>query len=131
MRKKIINFAILIIGIGLIINLSRDILRLLKAGERIEQTQLRAEELEKENLQLQEMKEYYQSEEFIEEQARNKLNLSREGETIVILPPNVEELVGWQEEERPQELPNWQRWLKLFFWSFLCYNSLDVRGSVR
>ena len=115
MRKKIINFAILIIGIGLIINLSRDILRLLKAGERIEQTQLRAEELEKENLQLQEMKEYYQSEEFIEEQARNKLNLSREGETIVILPPNVEELVGWQEEERPQELPNWQRWLKLFF----------------
>lgn len=115
MRKKIINFTILIIGVGLIINLSRDILRLLKAGERIEQSQVQVEELEKEHSELKEMKEYYQSEEFIEEQARNKLNLAQEGETIVILPPNVEELVGWKEEEKSPEIPNWKRWLKLFF----------------
>lgn len=115
MRKKIINFTILIIGVGLIINLSRDILRLLKAGERIEQAQLRVEELEKENLELQELSQYYQGEEFIEEQARNKLNLAREGETIVILPPNVGELVGWKEEEKTPEIPNWKKWFKLFF----------------
>lgn len=115
MRRRIVNFTILIIGVGLIINLSRDILRLLRAGDRIKQAQLRVEELEKEHLQLKELKGYYQSEEFIEEQARNKLNLAREGEIIVILPPNIEELVGWQEEEKPQELPNWQRWFRLFF----------------
>lgn len=115
MRRKIINFTILIIGFGLIITLSRDIFRLLKAGDRIQQAQLRVEELEKENLKLKELKQYYQSEEFVEEQARNKLNLSREGETIVILPPNVEELVGWQEKEKPQEIPNWKRWWRLFF----------------
>ena len=115
MRRKIISFTILIIGIGLIINLSRDILRLLKAGERIEQAQFRVKELERENIELQELEEYYQSEEFIEEQARNKLNLAQEGETVVILPPNVEELVGWQEEEKLPEIPNWKRWFKLFF----------------
>lgn len=115
MRKKIINFTILIIGIGLIISLSRDIFRLLRAGDRIKQAQLQVEELEKENIELKELEEYYQSEEFVEEQARNKLNLAKEGETIIILPPNVEELVGWQEEEKPPELPNWKRWFRLFF----------------
>lgn len=115
MPKRIISFIILIVGIGLIINFSRDILRLLKTGDRVQQTQLRVEELEKENLELRGLKEYYQSEEFIEEQARNKLNLVREGETIVILPPNVEELIGWKEEEKPQEVPNWKKWWRLFF----------------
>ena len=61
------------------------------------------------------LKQHYQGEEFIEEQARNKLNLAKEGETIVILPPNVEELVGWREENGPEELPNWQKWRNLFF----------------
>lgn len=115
MPKRPISLIILIIGISLIINLSRDIFRLLKAGDRVRQAQLRVEELEKKNLELKELKEYYQSEEFVEEQARNKLNLAREGETIVILPPNVGELVGWEEEKEPQEVPNWKRWLKLFF----------------
>lgn len=115
MPKRIVSFLILIVGIGLIVNLSRDILRLLKAGDRVRQTQLQVEELEKRHLEFEELKKYYQSEEFIEEQARNKLNLVREGETIVILPPNVGELVGWEEKENPQEIPNWRKWFKLFF----------------
>jgi len=115
MPKKALNFLVLVVGISLIINLSRDILRLLKAGDRVKQAQLQVEQLEEENLKLQELKKYYQSEEFIEEQARNKLNLAREGETVVILPPNVGELIGWQEEKKPPEIPNWKKWWQLFF----------------
>jgi cell division protein FtsB len=114
MRRKIINLAILIIGIGLIINLSRDILRLLKADDRISQAQQRVEELEKQQAELQEKKDYFESDQFVEEQARNKLNLSKEGEAVVILPPNVDELVGYQQPEETPVIPNWRQWLNLF-----------------
>ena len=117
MRKKLSTLAILIIGVSLIVNLSRDILRLLRAGEQVKMTEEKVRELEKEHEALVEKKEYFQSQEFIEEEARNKLNLAREEETIVILPPNVEAMSQWmkQEGKKEEDLPNWQRWWKLFF----------------
>lgn len=117
MRRKVITFIILIIGVSLIVNLSRDVARLLGAGDQVEKAQKKVEELEKEHEELVKKKEYFQNPEFIEEEARNKLSMAREGETIVILPPNVEELVGWLEEETSEEeqLPNWKRWWRLFF----------------
>ncbi len=117
MRKKLITLVILVIGVSLIVNLTRDILRLLKAGEQVERAQKTVEGLEKEHQELVEKKEYFESEEFIEEEARNKLNLSREEETIVILPPNVEEMSQWMKQEggEEEELPNWKRWWRLFF----------------
>lgn len=116
MKKRLISLAILVIGIGLIINLSRDIWRLLRAGDQVKLAERRLEELEKENQELEELKEYYQSEVFVEEEARNKLNMVREGEVVVILPPNVRELVGrGRAEDYQEELPNWQKWWRLFF----------------
>lgn len=114
-RHKIINLAIIIIGIGLVISLSRDILRLLKSGDRVKLAQLQVKELEVKQAELEKQKEYYQSQEFVEEQARNKLNLSQEEETVVILPPNVEELVGYEPPREPEKIPNWQQWWRLFF----------------
>lgn len=117
MKKRLLNLVILIIGIGLIINLSRDILRLLRSGDQIKQAEAKLKELDKESQQLKELREYYQSDEFIEEEARNKLNMARPGETVVILPPNIGELVGQAGEEvsRGDQLPNWKRWWRLFF----------------
>lgn len=117
MRKKLITLAILIIGVSLIVNLSRDILRLLKAGEQVKITEEKVQEQQKEHEELVEKKEYFQSEEFIEEEARNKLNMAREEETIVILPPNVDKMSEWMKQEGGEEenLPNWKRWWNLFF----------------
>lgn len=115
MRKKVIQIAIIVVGISLIVNLTRDILRLLKAGERIKQAENRLEKTKEENKQLFEKKDYYASEEFIEEIARNKLNMARPGETIVVLPPNLAEVVGRKEKETLSELPNWRKWWNLFF----------------
>lgn len=112
--NKIVKVVIVVVGIGLIFSLSRNIYRLLKAGEQVQKAQLQLEETEKEYQALFEKKEYYQSEEFIEQEARNRLNLGKPGETVVILPPNVGELEEIASNVAP-ELPNWQRWLKLFF----------------
>lgn len=115
MRKRAIQWLVIIVGISLIINLSRDILRLIKAGGQIKLTEEELAEKSQENKQLLEKKKFYTSEEFVEEEARNKLNMARPGETIVVLPQNVSELVGREEKEVFQEIPNWQKWWKLFF----------------
>lgn len=114
-KNKVTQGLIIIVGALLIFNLVRDIHRLLRASDQIKFAEKKAQDLEKENRELVEKKKYYQSPEFIEEQARNKLNMAKPGETIVILPPNIEEIFGKTKKETPVQLPNWQRWWKLFF----------------
>lgn len=114
-KKRLIGFLILIVGFCLIISLSRDIWRLLRSSGQIRQAENELQTLQKENQVLSEKKGYYQSEEFIEEEVRNKLNMSRPGEVVVILPPNVEKLVGRVDEGEFQETPNWKKWWELFF----------------
>lgn len=112
--RRLIKIIVVIVGIGLIIGLSKNIYRLFKAGDQVKLAQQSLEELEKKHQEMLRKKEYYQSEEFVEQEARNRLNMSKSGETVVILPPNL----GQKNESTPNftpELPNWQKWFKLFF----------------
>jgi len=114
MRSRAIKTILIVVGISLIIGLSRDILRLLKASDQINLAEQRVRQLETEQQQLLEKKEYFQSEEFVEEEARNKLNMAKPGETIVILPPGTG--VAAEKNKGVQaEIPNWEKWWKLFF----------------
>lgn len=54
---------------------------------------------------------YVKSEEFVEEEARNKLFLVKPGESDVIIPKN---LIKKEEVKPPPPPPNWQQWLNLF-----------------
>jgi cell division protein FtsB len=114
-RHRLFRIIVILIGLVLVINLSRNILKLLKAGDRISLAERKLAELEKKNQQLAEQKEYYQSEDFVEQEARNKLNMARPGEAIVILPPNVKELLGKTESKSTSGSANWEMWWKLFF----------------
>ncbi len=114
-EKRFIQTVIVVIGIGLIISLSRNIYRLLKADDQIELAQEHLEELEREHQELVQKREYYQSEEFVEKEARNKLNMSKPDEIVVILPPNLGQTEERKEFNSTVKTPNWQRWLKLFF----------------
>lgn len=115
MKKRLFQLIFLFLGIGLIVKLTRDIFRLLKAGGQIKLAEEKVLKLEKEKEELSQKYQYYQSPEFIEEEARNKLNMAKPGETIVILPPNLEEILGRQKPEQKTDLPNWEKWWKLFF----------------
>lgn len=115
MKNRVLQIIIISIGIILIVKLWGDIRRLLGSSNQVKLVQQGVEELEKENRQLQEKKKYYQSEEFIEEEARNKLNMAKPGETIVILPQNFEDLINKDKNESSSALPNWKKWLELFF----------------
>jgi len=115
MRRRIIQWVIIFIGISLIVSLSRDVLRLIRASGQVELAEEKLAEAEQKNRELLGEKDYFNSEEFIEKEARNKLNMAKPGETIVVLPQNLAELVGRKEKEVSQEIPNWQKWWGLFF----------------
>ncbi len=114
LHNKLLQILIILVGVALIVNLSRDIIRLLHSADEIKQAAQRVEELEKEKESLTQKNEYYQSESFVEEEARDKLNMAKEGETIVILPPNIKEILGTSSSQLVEPPPNWRQWLNLF-----------------
>ena len=115
MEKKAVKWILLALGIYLIVNLSRNVWRLKKAGGRIEEREKRLRVLEDERRRLLQEKRLLESEEFIEKEARDKLFMAKEGEVVVILPKEVEELKEKEVEKgREEELANWQKWVRLF-----------------
>jgi cell division protein FtsB len=112
--NKLIQALIIIVGVGLIVNLSRNILKLLKSAEEMKLTEQRIERLESEAKDLAQKKEFYQSEDFVEQEARDKLNMAKEGETMVVLPPNIKEVLGEKENLPSRPLSCWHQWLDLF-----------------
>ena len=72
--------------------------------------------VEEENRRLQSELEYAQSPEFIEQEARNRLGLGREGETVVLMPNDKLQMTNEKTEDKTAvNLPNWKKWWRLFF----------------
>ena len=50
---------------------------------------------------------------FIEKEAREKLGLVKEGDTIVLMPNDKLQMTN--ESNTQENLPNWKKWWRLFF----------------
>lgn len=115
MLKKFTTGIIILAIIIAIFNLSRQIISALQASQRLDQA---ADELSKTQSQNQQLKEQLartQQYDFVEKVARNKLDLARPNETVVVIPPQaIDQLL---EGEKPAPvvtpMPYWQGWLKL------------------
>lgn len=117
--NKIFSFLVLIFSFVLIINLFRDIQGLIKAGNRLSIEEQKLKETKEENERLKRQKKYYESEAFLEEQIRDKLNMAKPGEKIVFLPKELTEKELLESSKSANEpiirpTPNWQKWLSLF-----------------
>lgn len=116
--KTYSNYIFIFVFILMFISLTRNILRVKGAKEKVKRSQERVERLKEENKGLEEKVRAAKSEEFIEKQLRDKLGLAKEGETIVVLPDEetLKKLgVSVQEEEEILPDPNWKKWLNLFY----------------
>lgn len=103
----IICFLMLFIAIGLV----RSIAGLLQKHNFIADRKAVLEQEKKENEALKKRLEEVQTPEFIEHEARERLGMSKEGETIILMDKsNPDAPVG-----SSGQLSNWQRWWKLFF----------------
>ncbi|MGB9911644.1 MAG: FtsB family cell division protein [Microgenomates group bacterium] len=115
MKSKIIKGLILIFTIYLILKTGSDISKIFNAFKKIEKTKAEVLVLEKKKNELLQKKEYYQSEEFIEQEARNKLNMAKPGEIVVILPPDFQKFLRKNNNELSKNIPSWRQWWQLFF----------------
>lgn len=75
---------------------------------------------DEENFNLKSKIEYYKTDSFRERQAREKLNLQKPGEIVIVIPtsPQVEEIKKAEENkvaEKPTLRSNFQKWQDYFF----------------
>lgn len=114
--SKSFIFGLLIVFILLFVAAGRGAYRSYKINQEVKSLRGKIEELNKSNLELTEMEKYLQSDEFLEKEARLKLNVVREGEKLVIIkqPEGVVAVEEKQPIER-KEIPNIQKWWKFFF----------------
>lgn len=109
-RNRLITTVILILGLYFLWTLSRSTYDLWQRDERVKEVREKRIAAEKENQELKKKLEFAQSPEFVEKQARDKLGLTKPGETVVILPP-----LEATQTAVVENLPNWKKWLQLFF----------------
>lgn len=84
--KRAIRILWIIISLALVVQLTHSITDLDKRGEVVEEARARLQKVQEENNRLNEEAEYVQSTQFVEEQARNKLNMARPGEIVAMVP---------------------------------------------
>lgn len=116
MKTRLILGLLFLLGLYLIVSFTRDLWVLRQKEKEITQSQLQLEKAKIGNKGLKEELEYVQSEAFIEKEARDKLGMAKPGETVLVLPQleGIVNFVSFGEAEE-KELPNWQRWWRLFF----------------
>lgn len=116
MIRKVVILAITGLVLIVFYNLITQISDSLRSSERLAAQAETVNKLELESRLLKEKLNNTESPEFIEEQARNKLGLSKSGETIVIIPDEkLKQVLIASESAEEVRLPNWQGWLKVFW----------------
>jgi len=109
---------LVIVVAGLFIaGLVRNVLRLWRSGDRLGQAEEKLESLRAENLRLKQQQQFLGSDVFFEQQIRDKLNMAKPGEAVVLLPPvaSLQPTERESTEETLIETPVWQQWLVLFW----------------
>jgi len=115
--KKLLAIPALILGFLIIFHLSRSVVGLSRGGGRVAGLVAEIAALEKEKEELQRERAFRQTEEFVEQEARDKLRMVKEGERILVLPEgNARD----REEDRKQKTenrkePNWEKWFDYWF----------------
>lgn len=116
--KKFIHYGVVFVEVLLLISLSRGLYETLSSRERIDNLQTRKEQLLDQEANLQQELLYVESDYYIESVARNKLHLTKSGETLVLVDPAaIPEILGLQEIQEVDDRENWQKWMEILFGS--------------
>lgn len=114
---KISFYFLLVFLVLLILSLFRNYQKVKDVDQQIRNKEAEVQKIREEGEELEKRLALAQSDEFIEKQLRDKLGMAKEGEIVVILPPDdvlrkIAPKIVEEEEILPD--PNWKRWLKVF-----------------
>lgn len=112
--KKIIFFAAIAIGVMIIFSLIGSIYQLWHKQDVLYTTAKRLVQVKKEQQALTQQLHVVGTDQFVEQQARNDLFLTKPGEHEVIISGNLPEQ-KMKTKEKQKNMPNWQQWVNLFF----------------
>ncbi|MDD5415390.1 MAG: septum formation initiator family protein [Candidatus Daviesbacteria bacterium] len=115
MIRKITSGLIILVVLFIVYNLVNQIIEVTRSGERLSEAADAVYKLEVKNKQLKSELAQIQSQEFIEEEIRDKLGFSRKGETVVVIPEEKLKAVLGASQSAQVRLPNWLGWWKVFF----------------
>ncbi len=125
MKKKSILLIILFIvvffaGVFVVYSAFNELSQNSQIEKEIESLKREAEKIQKNNTELREKIAYFETPEFQERIAKEKLNLQKEGENVVIVKHNSSSREEFKENTPSQnhlspEIPNWKKWWRYFF----------------
>ena len=111
---KKLGYILLVIVLLLIINgLIHSIYDLWQKQDLLTSAQTELDLQKLKNAKLKGELSFVQSQQFIDETARNKLFLVKPGEQQIMISNDL--INTNKEEEKIKNIPNWQKWLNLFF----------------
>lgn len=111
--KKILFFSILILSVIIITNLITSIYTLWHKQDLLVKAQQQLQQEKNEHLKLQQELTVVSKPSFVEEEARNKLFMTKAGEQEVLIAQATQN--EEQKEVVVDRRPYWQQWLGLFF----------------
>lgn len=124
-KKKLVSNKIIFIVLIVILfftatSLYRNIQKNKQINEEIEILRSQADTLQKNNIEMRELVEYFNSSAFIEERARIDLGLKKPGENVVIIPDiETSPFVAQKEQEKLLQIEQKQQSNILKWWQFL------------
>lgn len=112
-EKGWIKALVLVIGWLLILSLARDVWQIRSGFDRIADANRRLEAEQAKNAELAERLKLVMTEEYKEKLIREKLNMQKEGEVIVVLPETGTQKTPENDDKRVSVTANWEKWLAL------------------
>lgn len=112
-RIRIFQTIIRVGSVLVVITLVGSLLDLWRRHDFVEDRRRALAREEEENKRLKDAYAEAQTPQFVEKQARDKLGLVREGETVVIVDNSEKVKVNSEKSEEKNE-PNWKQWIALF-----------------
>lgn len=124
LQSKLVAFFLLVFLSFILVSLGKAVYRKYQINQEIEKIKTDIARLEGENEKLLDMVEYLKTNEFLEKEAREKLNMSKDGEKIIAIPffeekkKEPEKLKNISQEkttEPKKNMANYQLWWNYFF----------------
>lgn len=112
--KRILFFIVVGASLVIINNLIHSIYNLSQKKDLITQTKSQLAKEQEENSKLKQLVAEATKPQFVDEEARDKLQMVKPGEEAVIMPPLPSD-GGRTDDLGKQEKPHWQQWLGTFF----------------
>ncbi|MBI4099809.1 septum formation initiator family protein [Candidatus Microgenomates bacterium] len=109
-QKRFLRWLIIIVSFYLIVTTSQAIVDLWRSGDKLTNRERELAALQVQQQELTKQKKRVESQDYLEKVARNELGMSKPGEEIIIVPP---ELLAQSPEASPDATPNWEKWMKL------------------